>query len=88
MTWHLIYSKKAQKSLKSIDPKHAEIIMRWLGKNIEGCDNPKAHGKPLKGDLAGAWRYRVGNYRILCDIRDDEMVVVTIEVRHRQGAYK
>lgn len=88
MSWRLIYSKKAQKCLKVLDPRHAEIVMRWLGKNIEGCENPRAHGKPLKGDKKGVWRYRVGNYRVLCDIRDEELVVVAVEVRHRQGAYK
>ncbi len=88
MSRHLIYSKKAQKQLKSINPKHAEIILRWLGANIEGCDNPKDHGRPLKGDRKGVWRYRVGDYRILCDIRKERLVVVAVEIVHRQGAYK
>lgn len=54
------------------------IIVAWLLKNVDGCDDPRVHGKGFAGDLSSAWRYRVGDYRVLCDIRDDELVVFAL----------
>ena len=51
------------------------LILNWIGKNLEGCENPRQHGKPLVGNNAGVWRYRVGNYRILADILDDKLII-------------
>lgn len=57
-------------------------------KNIEGCENPREKGKPLKGNLKNQWRYRIGNYRILCRIEDYEVLVLVLNVGHRKEVYK
>ena len=65
------------------------IIVAWLLKNVDGCDDPpRAHGKGLTGNLSGAWRYRIGDYRVLCGIRDDELVVLALEIGHRREVHK
>lgn len=88
MSWHVEFSKKAEKQIKALDRGQREMIYRWLYKNIEGCEDPRAHGHLLVGELGGLWRYRVGKYRVLCEIHDDELVVIAVEVGHRSKVYK
>ena len=64
------------------------LIIGWLEKNIEGCENPRLHGKGLVGDKSGEWRYRIGNYRIICEIQEKEIVVLVLEIGHRREIYK
>ena len=86
--WHLEFSKRADKQLSKMDPGVRRIIVAWLLKNIDGCVDPRAHGKGLTANRSGKWRYRVGDYRILCEIRDEELVVLAIEIGHRRDIYK
>ena len=88
MSWHVEYTKKALKQLKKLDRFDAKLIVSWIGKNIEGCKDPCAHGKGLTGNHSGEWRYRVGNYRVLCMIKDDKIVVEVFSVGHRSEVYK
>lgn len=86
--WQLVFSKKADRQLSKMDPGVRRIIVAWLLKNVDGCEDPRAHGKGLTADRSGEWRYRVGDYRILCEIRDEELVVLALEVGHRRSVYK
>lgn len=88
MSYHLAFEKRALKQLKGLDKPISEFIVKWLYKNIDGTDNPRGHGKALIGDKKGLWRYRIGNYRVLCEIIDDELLVLAIEVGHRKEIYK
>lgn len=84
----LVFSKRAEKQLSKMDVGVRRIIIAWLLKNVDGCDDPRANGKGLAGNLSGVWRYRVGDYRVLCDIRDDELVVLALEIGHRREVCK
>ena len=86
--WHLKFSKRADKQLSKMDAGVRRIIVSWLIKNINGCENPRVHGKGLTGNHSGEWRYRVGDYRVLCEIKDDELTVLAIEIGHRKNIYK
>ena len=86
--WHLEFSKRADKQLAKMDAGIRRIIVSWLLKNIEGCENPRAHGKGLTGNRSGEWRYRIGDYRILCEIKDNELIVLALKVGHRRSIYK
>ncbi len=85
--WRLQFSKKASKQLSKMDAGVRRIVIAWLLKNIDGCDDPRAHGKGLTTNKSGIWRYRVGDYRILCDIQDEQLVVLAIEIGHRRNIY-
>lgn len=87
MTWRIEISDRAVKALKKTDKIAAKRIYREI-KGIRELENPRSKGKALVGNLAGLWRYRVGDYRILCDILDDAVVVLVIDVAHRKDAYK
>lgn len=86
--WKLHFSKRADKQLSKMDAGVRRVIVAWLLKNIDGCDNPRVHGKGLVANKSGIWRYRVGDYRILCEIKDDELVVLAIEIGHRRDIYE
>ena len=59
----------------------------WIEKNLVGCIDPRALGKSLADDHKGKWRYRIGDYRLICEINDDELVILAITVGHRSSIY-
>lgn len=80
--------KSAQKNLKKMDKNDSKIIMSWISKNLVNCEDPYIHGKSLQGNLKGKWRYRVGNYRLICNINDKKLVILILETGHRREIYK
>ena len=78
----------AQKAIRKLDVKVREKIVNWINENLEGCENPRFQGKVLRGKLAGKWRYRVGDYRIIAEIQDDKVVILVVDVNKRNDAYK
>lgn len=87
MKYKVVFSEKSKKQLKKLDRHTAALIIGWLEKNIENCDNPRIHGKGLVENRSGQWRYRIGDYRIICEINDEEVVVLVLEVGHRKEVY-
>ncbi len=81
-------SEKAIKSLKKLDKEIARMIIAWIEKNLDGTNNPREKGKGLSHDKKGIWRYRIGHYRVLANIRDDELIVLVIELGHRKDIYR
>ena len=63
------------------------ILFEWIDKNLEGCSDPRIHGKTLSANRTGQWRYRVGDYRIIADIQDAKLVILVIAVGHRRDMY-
>ncbi len=88
MLYKVVYDKKAIKSLSKLDKAQQKMIISWIEKNLVDTDNPKQHGKALKGNLKEYWRYRVGEYRILADINDDEIKIIIFNVGHRLEIYE
>lgn len=80
--------KRAQKNLKKMDPNNARIIMAWISKNLVDCEDPCAYGKSLKGSLKEKWRYRIGDYRLICNIDDENVLILILEAGHRKEIYK
>ncbi len=81
------FSNKALKQLKKLDDYTQRIIIAWIEKNLVNCEDPRCHGKGLTANRSGQWRYRVGDYRILAEIRDEELIILVIEVGHRSKIY-
>lgn len=86
MAWTIEVSDVAAKALKRIDKPIAKRIHEKL-REISLLEDPRSRGKALVGNLAGLWRYRVGDYRIVCSIEDDVLVVVVVDVAHRRDVY-
>ncbi|EPL8481794.1 type II toxin-antitoxin system RelE/ParE family toxin [Providencia alcalifaciens] len=87
MVWTINYSERALKSLRKMDKQIARRIVDFMDLRIAALDDPRQSGKSLKGELGEFWRYRVGDYRILCEIRDDELVILATTIGHRKEIY-
>lgn len=87
MGYQVVYTKKAIKSLIKIDHPQQRFITSWIEKNLMNTDDPKRLGESLKGELKDYWRYRVGNYRILADIKDAEIKIIIFKIGHRKDIY-
>jgi mRNA interferase RelE/StbE len=88
MKYKVVYDKKAIKSLSKIDQGQKVIILAWIEKNLVDTNEPKKHGKALKGNLKEYWRYRIGDYRILADINDNQIQIIIINIGQRREIYK
>ena len=88
MEYKIFFTERAKKQLKKMDKRISALIIGWLEKNIENCDNPRIHGKGLVGNKSGLWRYRIGDYRVICEIQDKEVIVLVLDVEHRREIYK
>lgn len=88
MSYCVKLSDNARKALKKIDRYQAKIIISWIEKNLDGCENPRIHGKALVGDRKGFWRYRIGAYRLIADIQDEIVLIEIINVAHRREVYE
>lgn len=78
MRYNVTFEKNALKKLTKIDANQRIMLMAWIQKNLDQCDNPRSHGKALSGKLNPYWSYRVGDYRIVAEIKDNELVIVII----------
>lgn len=81
------YSERVIKELKKMDKYTRQMIYSWIGKNLVGCENPRQRGKGLTANRSGQWRYRIGDYRLICQINDNELVILALSVGHRRTVY-
>lgn len=87
MDWKIDFIETAKKQLKKLDKQWQEAILNYLD-TVVSLDNPRSRGKPLRGNKKDFWRYRVGDYRILCDIQENNFVVLVLVIGHRKEVYK
>ena len=85
--YHVVFTDRALKSLKKLDQSVSKMILAWIRKNLEGCEEPRQFGKSLVGDHSGQWRYRVGDYRLIAEIIDDEIIILVLNIGHRKNIY-
>lgn len=88
MSWDYRIDDLAVRELRNLGPSAAaRTIIDFLDKRIKGCTEPRAFGKPLRGGLHGLWRYRVQDYRLICELNDGECVVILVKAGHRSSVY-
>jgi mRNA interferase RelE/StbE len=87
VTWKVEYLASAAKGFRKIDPQQRRCIRAFLEERVMDLDHPRQPGKPLRGELTELWRYRVGDYRVICQIQDDRLVVLVVRVAHRKDVY-
>ena len=88
MNYHVEFTERARRELKKLDRYTAAMLMGWIRKNLEGCTDPRQHGKGLTANRSDEWRYRVGDYRLLAEIQDDKILILILHVGHRNEIYK
>lgn len=88
MIWKIEWDDRARKELRKLDPPVQKEILSYLRVRVAGSANPRVFGQNLSGNKAGLWRYRLGNYRVVCRIEDDILVVLVLGVGHRKEVYE
>ena len=88
MAWRIELTATAAKQLSRLGAVEARRITRFLRDRLAGADDPRRLGRALTGPLGGLWRYRVGDYRVICEIRDDRLVVLVLRIANRRDAYR
>lgn len=88
LTWTVEWDDAAVKELRKLDRQAQQDILRYFRKRIATDSNPRHFGKPLSRKLAGLWRYRVRNYRMICNIENDKLTVLVLRIGHRKDVYK
>lgn len=87
MAWKIEFTTAADKSLTKLGIETQKRIVRFLRERIANADNPRNVGKALTG-TSGLWRYRVGDYRIICKIEDKKICIIVVSVGHRREIYR
>ena len=88
MGWTIEYTETARNQLRGLDKPIARRIVDYMSDRISGLDDPRSRGRALAGPLGGLWRYRVGDYRVICELRDDALRVLVVRIAHRSRAYR
>ena len=88
MAWKIEFSAVARKQLHALDRPVQKKIVDYLKDRIEDCKSPRHFGEALSANRAVLWRYRVGDYRIICEIQDDKVIVLVLTIGHRREVYK
>lgn len=87
MTYTVETTSRFDKDFKKLDRYTQKMLAAWIDKNLSDCEDPSQHGKALTANRKGQWRYRIGDYRLICDIQDDKLVILALTVGHRREIY-
>jgi len=88
LAWRIELTASAEKSLSKLDRTAAKRITTFLRERVASADDPRSSGKALAGQLAGLWRYRVGDYRVICQIEDGKLLILVVTIGHRGDIYR
>ena len=89
MAWKIEVSPFADRDLAKLDPQHSRRILKFLHERVAKLDDPRGIGKAMQGPSLGEfWGYRVGDYRLICKIDDDRIIVLLLRVGHRREVYR
>jgi len=86
LVWTIEFAATAEKELSKLDKSAAKRILKFLKERV--ATDPRSSGKALRGDHAGLWRYRIGDYRVVCEIRDETVSVLVVRIGHRKEVYR
>jgi mRNA interferase RelE/StbE len=88
LAWSIELTQTAEKQLKKLDRQWQQKILDYMEFEIAILENPRARGKALLGDKKGLWRYRIGSYRVICQIEDEDLTILAIMIGHRREVYQ
>ena len=87
MTYSVSTTARFDREFKELDRYTQRMLKVWIENNLVDCTNPRQHGKGLTANRSGQWRYRIGDYRLICEIHDNELVILALSVGHRREVY-
>lgn len=80
-------TERFKKEFKKLDRYTQKMIKAWITKNLINCYNPRIHGKALTSNRSGQWRYKIGDYRLICFINDNKLIILALNLGHRRDIY-
>jgi len=86
--WRIEYNEVAERSILDLDKPVRQRVLAFMKDRVAPSSDPRVLAEPLHGELRGLWRFRVGDYRVICDIHKVIEVVEVLEVGHRSKVYK
>ncbi len=86
--YKVVFSEEGKKDLKKLDKYTQFIILNWIEKHLNNCENPRQFGKALIADKKGLWRYRIGDYRVLTYIKENVLIILVVRLGHRRDIYE
>ncbi len=87
MAWTAKYEARALRQIAKLDLQVADKIVRTLEERIAAQPDLRGMGKRLVGDLQGLWRFRIADYRVICELHDQELTILALVVGHRKDIY-
>ena len=87
MSYKINFSETSLKQLRKLDSLSRKRILNYVSDVLTKIENPRILGKALTGDLKGLWRYRIGNFRIVCQIQDNSLLILILKIAHRKEVY-
>ncbi len=87
MIYRLETTARFDKEFKKLDRYTQRMLKSWIVKNLMNTENPRNHGKGLTANRSGQWRYRIGDYRMICLIEDDKLIILALTIGHRREVY-
>ncbi|HEB69710.1 MAG TPA: type II toxin-antitoxin system RelE/ParE family toxin [Desulfobulbus sp.] len=88
MIWQVKFSETARRQLDKLGKQTQRDILKYLKKRIETAEDPQRYGDPLRRSLSGLWKYRVGDYRLICEVQQEKIVILVLAVGHRRKKTK
>ena len=88
MSYRVETTARFDKEFKKLDRYTQKMVKTWIEKNLVACEDPRAHGKGLPADRSGQWRYRIGDYRLICLIQDNRLIILALSIGHRSEIYR
>ncbi|MFB8831724.1 type II toxin-antitoxin system RelE/ParE family toxin [Azotobacter sp. CWF10] len=88
MAWTIDYTQTALNQLRKLDKQSARRILDFMDERVAQREDPRSTGKALTGPLGGLWRYRVGDFRVICEIQDGALRVLVVELGNRRKVYR
>lgn len=87
-TYKVEFTERFQKEFRKLDKYTQKMIRAWMDKHIVDCEDPRRHGKALTANRKGQWRYRIGDYRLICVIEDNKLIILALTIGHRSKVYE
>jgi mRNA interferase RelE/StbE len=88
LIWSVEWDERARKELRRLDRPAQQDILRYVRERLAGSQDPRRFGRALRGAKQALWRYRIGAYRLICQIEDDRLIILVITVGHRRDVYR
>ena len=88
MSYQVETTTRFDREFKKLDKYTQRMLNTWISKHLLNCTDPRQYGKGLTANRSGQWRYRIGDYRLICEIQDDKLVILALSVGHRREVYQ